>query len=761
MNKKAKGFKRNIKHVSALVVVFLLVSLFAGAETAEGNISRLGGVDRYETSALMAGNVYGYANTVIIARGDPGGHFADGLASSVLAGVLDAPVLLTRPGALPDSIRKVIIKLGATRVIVLGGREAISDSVVGELEKLGLTVNRIGGKDRYETAAKIAEEARKKGYIASYAFIVNGFATADSLVAAPAAFKNGAVILQVARDTIPAVTESILRSLGISQVYIVGGTAVVGSSVENGLSRLATVRRLGGANRYATSVALARELFAGETNLVLACGFDTNLVDSIGACIFGLPVLYVQQNTIPGVVNNFLNSALTAGSRIRIIGGPAAVSQEVNTQVKEIIDDSTGGGGTTRPGPQPKVNFTFTGLDDIIAGTVGFSITTKLADNKAIANNTPLRYKAVITKDGKPLSGQVIKYPEAGDTLEDPNTWHSFTTEDNGVAYFGPSTGFTLVDLPALLSAEGVTTPFQADFEAGSYSVTVSLLNISKGKELVLGSGTKKFSAPEIINFKTPADQFITGYTRPSALYDGTNYHLWYRTYGTSPMKTYHKEEDTIDSLKTATECETSIVFENLSVIKEGGTYYLFSSSSDGTKINVSTSTDGTTWGENKLVFDKGDTGWDSDKIDNPMVMHDGINYKLYYQGRTAGDKYQIGLATSDAIDGKYMAVQNNPILTSGDAEAWDSGTLFQPWVVKDGAFYYMWYAAGNGPQAIGYAWSRDGVNWTKTDQALVTAPSGYYGTPTVIKTGDVWHMWFLHESGGSSNIMYVNSSVE
>ena len=43
------------------------------------------------------------------------------------------------------------------------------------------------------------------------------------------------------------------------------------------------------------------------------------------------------------------------------------------------------------------------------------------------------------------------------------------------------------------LTKEGRTTPFQADFAAGSYSVTVSLLDISEG-EVVLGSGTEEFS---------------------------------------------------------------------------------------------------------------------------------------------------------------------------------------------------------------------------------------------------------------------------
>ncbi len=142
--------------------------------------------------------------------------------------------------------------------------------------------------------------------------------------------------------------------------------------------------------------------------------------------------------------------------------------------------------------PQPEVTFTFTGLDNVIVGTVDFSITTKVTNNGAIADNIPLRYKAVVTKDGSALADQVIKYPEATDDREDPSTWSSFTTDSNGTVCFGPSTGFTLTQLQALLSAEGVTTPFQADFAAGEYSVTVSLLDIS-GEEVELGSGEKTF----------------------------------------------------------------------------------------------------------------------------------------------------------------------------------------------------------------------------------------------------------------------------
>ena len=92
---------------------------------------------------------------------------------------------------------------------------------------------------------------------------------------------------------------------------------------------------------------------------------------------------------------------------------------------------------------EPEVNFTFTGLDEVIAGEVGFTVNTKVTDNNAIANDIPLRYKAVIIKDGSALADQIIKYPEAGDDLEDPSKWHTFTTDSNGIAYFGPVSLYT------------------------------------------------------------------------------------------------------------------------------------------------------------------------------------------------------------------------------------------------------------------------------------------------------------------------------
>ena len=68
------------------------------------------------------------------------------------------------------------------------------------------------------------------------------------------------------------------------------------------------------------------------------------------------------------------------------------------------------------------------------------------------------------------------------------------------------------------------------------------------------------------------------------------------------------------------------------------------------------------------------------------------------------------------------------------------------------------------GTPAVSYThldvYKRQGINWIRTDEDLfgVTAPE-YYGKPSVVKMGDTWHMWFLHEDGvGGARIMHVST---
>jgi putative cell wall-binding protein/uncharacterized coiled-coil protein SlyX len=124
------------------------------------NEKRLAGDDRYETAVKVSQAGWTTAGTVILARGD---DFADAVAGVPLAHQLNAPILLTQTNSIVSATIAEITRLKAERVIILGGPGAISDNVRGELERIGLAVERIEGADRYETAARIAERLASEG----------------------------------------------------------------------------------------------------------------------------------------------------------------------------------------------------------------------------------------------------------------------------------------------------------------------------------------------------------------------------------------------------------------------------------------------------------------------------------------------------------------------------------------------------------------------------------------------------------------------
>ncbi|MDS8741894.1 cell wall-binding repeat-containing protein, partial [Streptococcus pneumoniae] len=146
------------------------------------------GADRYITAVELSKEGWESSDTVVLARGD---NYADALAGVPLAKKHDAPLLLSRTAKLPADTYEEIKRLGAKTVHVLGGTGAISDAVVKQLKSDGITVERISGADRFETAAKIAEKFGKS----ESAIVVSGTNFPDALSVASYAGSEGTPIL--------------------------------------------------------------------------------------------------------------------------------------------------------------------------------------------------------------------------------------------------------------------------------------------------------------------------------------------------------------------------------------------------------------------------------------------------------------------------------------------------------------------------------------------------------------------------------------
>jgi putative cell wall-binding protein len=98
------------------------------------SVESISGDDRYETGALTSEHGFPHgADTVLVTTG---ALFPDGLSASGVAGDLHAPVLLVKPNALPGSVADELVRLDPSKVRILGGSAAVSDSVVAAITKL-------------------------------------------------------------------------------------------------------------------------------------------------------------------------------------------------------------------------------------------------------------------------------------------------------------------------------------------------------------------------------------------------------------------------------------------------------------------------------------------------------------------------------------------------------------------------------------------------------------------------------------------------
>jgi putative cell wall-binding protein len=293
-----------------------------------GQVNRIAGGNRYDTSAKTALHAYpDGAETVIIARGDDEGNFADALAASYLAGVEKAPILLTSPGSLPQEIEDAVRQLGAQKSYVLGGELAVSQGVADKLKSLGLQVERITGNNRYATAAAIAA----KGGPADTAIVVSGFAPADSLVAGSLAFSEKYPILLVDKNSVPAETKKAVVDLGIEKIIVIGGENAVSKAVYN---ELGAEERYAGQSRIKTSLEVAEKLFATSKGFSIV-GY-LKLADAVGAAVNGNPIIYVKDNISD--IEGYLTGAATANTRFTIFGGTLAVNNTVEDELKELVD---------------------------------------------------------------------------------------------------------------------------------------------------------------------------------------------------------------------------------------------------------------------------------------------------------------------------------------------------------------------------------------------------------------------------------------
>ncbi|WP_143554054.1 cell wall-binding repeat-containing protein [Serinicoccus sp. CUA-874] len=191
---------------------------------------RVSGPGRYETAAAVAQvEPVQRRGSVFIATGE---DFPDALAAAARAGQQEAPVLLVRHDEIPEATAAALRDLDPARIVVVGGEGAVAGTVEEDLEELGSSVQRIGGDDRYATAALLAGRGAEVLHVGS------GLTFADALAAGPVAAAQGGAVLLTAPGRVPTATREALERIAPERLVLTGGAGAVGEDVRRTLLRL-------------------------------------------------------------------------------------------------------------------------------------------------------------------------------------------------------------------------------------------------------------------------------------------------------------------------------------------------------------------------------------------------------------------------------------------------------------------------------------------------------------------------------------------
>ena len=313
----------------------------APAAAAGMSVQRFGGADRYATAArVSAGH---FAPGVPVAYIATGANFPDALAGGPVAAKAGGPILLVARGEIPAATKAELTRLRPGRIVVLGGPAGVSDAVLAALEayQIGGGVSRIGGADRYATAAAVSRSAFATGVATAY--VATGATFPDALVGGAAAARAGSPVLLTQPAGLPAATETELRRLAPGRIVVLGGTSAVSDGVVARLRTLATsgkVIRLAGADRYATAVAVSAASFpAGMPALFVATGqsFPDALVAVPAAATAGAALLLVPGSSVPGAIRT--EAARLQPAALRLLGGMAVMNERVTFDLRVTLGD--------------------------------------------------------------------------------------------------------------------------------------------------------------------------------------------------------------------------------------------------------------------------------------------------------------------------------------------------------------------------------------------------------------------------------------
>ncbi|MBU5485776.1 cell wall-binding repeat-containing protein [Clostridium sp. MSJ-11] len=332
------------KTAIALTMALVMSTGYVKAEGNVNDINRLSGKNRYETSEAISKYGWETSEYVIIAQGE---NFPDALCAAPLAKKYNAPIILTKGDGLTEEGQRELKRLKPSNVILIGGEGVLSPKIEQYIKNniKGAKIERIGGKNRYETSIKIAEKLGFNGEVA----IASSEYYADALSVAPIAAIKGMPIILTDKNTLPKEVKNYLKDKEVDKAYIIGGTGVISKEIGDELDN---PHRLSGKDRFDTNVEILKEFEEDldYSKVVTALGvgpkgneFADALSGAALAAKYNAPMV-LSSKDLPKVTEDYLNTVVNPEGDLLVLGGegilPNSAVDKIKPSVKVYTEDN-------------------------------------------------------------------------------------------------------------------------------------------------------------------------------------------------------------------------------------------------------------------------------------------------------------------------------------------------------------------------------------------------------------------------------------
>ena len=198
----------------------------------------------------------------------------------------------------------------------------------------------------------------------------------------------------------------------------------------------------------------------------------------------------------------------------------------------------------------------------------------------------------------------------------------------------------------------------------------------------------------------------------------------------------------------------------NPSIVRRAGTYFNFYSGFDGQtwRTGLATSADGLAWKKEGIVLSPEPRSGEGSYIAaNGYALFDQGQFWYWYQ---AGNKETPRLGLARSREGRLWHKTAFPVMDFGPRGSWDECGLADPYVLKVGHYFYLFYLGEDRArrQRLGVARSLDGEHWQKLRSNPILE-LGEYGTFDEMGLGEpaVWiaqgYYWMLYTGRDAQRI--------